>query len=241
MFDQPLGCSASPANSRRFRTPFFTIKVALDSSRKALSFHTNLGGCRGLEKKHEGAVFVHVFRCSGWIQTSRGLNCGNCCAESEIKVWILSFKSVHVFRCSGWIQTSRGLNCGNCCAESEIKLCLAYCAVVFLPGCEGERRYCTLISLLGLLATMRRVVNYHSSWARQRQVDLFDASDLVELCLSSLAPFPVLLSVLGFDPMSLWGLVVFLACCVVQVSKVIQLVEVLTQLEVPQEVVRVSQ
>ncbi|KZV22145.1 hypothetical protein F511_37160 [Dorcoceras hygrometricum] len=27
-----------------------------------------------------------------------------------------------------------------------------------------------------LLATMRRVVNYHSSWARQRQVELFDAS-----------------------------------------------------------------
>ncbi|KZV18150.1 hypothetical protein F511_28967 [Dorcoceras hygrometricum] len=26
------------------------------------------------------------------------------------------------------------------------------------------------------LATMRRVVNYHSSWARQRQVELFDAS-----------------------------------------------------------------
>ncbi|KZV46102.1 hypothetical protein F511_31536 [Dorcoceras hygrometricum] len=43
-------------------------------------------------------------------------------------------------------------------------------------GCEGERRYRTLISLLGSLATMRRVVNYHSSWARQRQVELFDAS-----------------------------------------------------------------
>ncbi|KZV49622.1 protein CHROMATIN REMODELING 8 [Dorcoceras hygrometricum] len=42
-------------------------------------------------------------------------------------------------------------------------------------GCEGERQYRTLISLLGLLATMRRVVNYHSSWARQRQVELFDA------------------------------------------------------------------
>ncbi|KZV19159.1 hypothetical protein F511_39496 [Dorcoceras hygrometricum] len=43
-------------------------------------------------------------------------------------------------------------------------------------GCEGERQYRTLISLLGSLATMRRVVNYHSSWARQRQVELFDAS-----------------------------------------------------------------
>ncbi|KZV25361.1 hypothetical protein F511_07245 [Dorcoceras hygrometricum] len=43
-------------------------------------------------------------------------------------------------------------------------------------GCEGERRYRTLISLLGSLATMRRVVNYHSSWERQQQVELFDAS-----------------------------------------------------------------
>ncbi|KZV52725.1 wee1-like protein kinase [Dorcoceras hygrometricum] len=42
--------------------------------------------------------------------------------------------------------------------------------------CEGERQYRTLISLLRSLATMRRVVNYHSSWARQRQVELFDAS-----------------------------------------------------------------
>ncbi|KZV55466.1 acetyl-CoA-benzylalcohol acetyltransferase-like [Dorcoceras hygrometricum] len=55
-----------------------------------------------------------------------------------------------------------GLCCGNCCTEVQ--------------GCEGERQYRTLISLLGLLATMCRVVNYHSSWARQRQVELFDAS-----------------------------------------------------------------
>ncbi|KZV53707.1 hypothetical protein F511_38117 [Dorcoceras hygrometricum] len=55
---------------------------------------------------------------------------------------------------------------------------LVSCTVVvdFLPGCEGERQYRTLISLLGLLATMRRVVNYHSSWARQQQGELFDTS-----------------------------------------------------------------
>ncbi|KZV31121.1 hypothetical protein F511_04608 [Dorcoceras hygrometricum] len=52
------------------------------------------------------------------------------------------------------------------------------CCSVFLPGCEGERRYRTLISLLGLLATMRRVVNYHSSRERQRHVMLFDASGI---------------------------------------------------------------
>ncbi|KZV26906.1 hypothetical protein F511_40658 [Dorcoceras hygrometricum] len=45
-------------------------------------------------------------------------------------------------------------------------------------GCEGERQYRTLISLLESLATMRRVVNYQSSWARQRQVELFDASGI---------------------------------------------------------------
>ncbi|KZV31052.1 ACT-like protein tyrosine kinase family protein isoform 1 [Dorcoceras hygrometricum] len=28
----------------------------------------------------------------------------------------------------------------------------------------------------GIVATMRRVVNYHSTWARQQQVELFDAS-----------------------------------------------------------------
>ncbi|KZV21855.1 hypothetical protein F511_09991 [Dorcoceras hygrometricum] len=40
---------------------------------------------------------------------------------------------------------------------------------VFVSRCEGERQYRTLISLLGSLATMHRVVNYHSSWVRQRQ------------------------------------------------------------------------
>ncbi|KZV17178.1 hypothetical protein F511_07938 [Dorcoceras hygrometricum] len=33
-----------------------------------------------------------------------------------------------------------------------------------------------------LLATMRRVVNYHSSWSRQRQVELFDASGIWVEC-----------------------------------------------------------
>ncbi|KZV47806.1 hypothetical protein F511_40319 [Dorcoceras hygrometricum] len=38
----------------------------------------------------------------------------------------------------------------------------------FLSGCEGERRYRTLISLLGSVSLMRRVVNYHSSWDEKR-------------------------------------------------------------------------
>ncbi|KZV38394.1 hypothetical protein F511_26615 [Dorcoceras hygrometricum] len=71
-------------------------------------------------------------------------------------------------------------------------------------GCDGERQYRTLISLLGSLATMHRVVNYHSSWARQRQI--------LELCLSSLAPLLVELPVVirclmhSICILSYWGL-----------------------------------
>ncbi|KZV43964.1 hypothetical protein F511_29045 [Dorcoceras hygrometricum] len=76
----------------------------------------------------------------------------------------------------------------------------------------------------GIVATMSRVVNYHSSWARQQQVELFDASAplWVELSVffgvSCIAPafysllfnsVVLLLSVLGFNPMSLRGLVCF--------------------------------
>ncbi|KZV30659.1 hypothetical protein F511_12932 [Dorcoceras hygrometricum] len=50
--------------------------------------------------------------------------------------------------------------------------------LLILTRMRGERQYRTLTSLLGSLATMRRVVNYHSSWARQRQVELFDASGI---------------------------------------------------------------
>ncbi|KZV28115.1 sucrose synthase [Dorcoceras hygrometricum] len=62
--------------------------------------------------------------------------------------------------------------CWNQNSQALYSVIVAQC-----EGCEGERQYRTLISLLGSLATMRRVVNYHSSWARQRQVELFDASD----------------------------------------------------------------
>ncbi|KZV30649.1 hypothetical protein F511_11166 [Dorcoceras hygrometricum] len=51
--------------------------------------------------------------------------------------------------------------------------------LVAAAGCEGERRYRTLISLLGSLSTMSRVVDYHSSWARQQQGELFDASGIL--------------------------------------------------------------
>ncbi|KZV30192.1 putative histone-arginine methyltransferase 1.3-like [Dorcoceras hygrometricum] len=61
-------------------------------------------------------------------------------------------------------------------------------------GCEGERQYRTHILPAGIVATMRRVVNYHSSCARQQHVELFDASVALRT---------------GVDPMSLRGLVCF--------------------------------
>ncbi|KZV30758.1 hypothetical protein F511_03736 [Dorcoceras hygrometricum] len=57
---------------------------------------------------------------------------------------------------------------GKCCFESFWNP-IEKISVQDNLGCKGERQYRTLISLLGSLATMRRVVNYHSSWARQRQ------------------------------------------------------------------------
>ncbi|KZV36991.1 hypothetical protein F511_20966 [Dorcoceras hygrometricum] len=59
-----------------------------------------------------------------------------------------------------------------------IPLYLVLLLLISYKDASGERRYRTLISLLGSLATMRRVVNYHSSWARQRQVEFFDASGI---------------------------------------------------------------
>ncbi|KZV58397.1 pentatricopeptide repeat-containing protein [Dorcoceras hygrometricum] len=62
-----------------------------------------------------------------------------------------------------------------------------------------------------LLSLMRRVVNYHSSWVGQRQVELFDASGIRVWCKDE------------------------------RVYQVTQLVVELARLKVPQEVVRVSQ
>ncbi|KZV38948.1 hypothetical protein F511_41376 [Dorcoceras hygrometricum] len=47
-----------------------------------------------------------------------------------------------------------------------------------------------------LLATMRRVANYHSSWARQRQVELFDASGIWMECQGN----PGFTAGRGFNP-----------------------------------------
>ncbi|KZV38792.1 hypothetical protein F511_19842 [Dorcoceras hygrometricum] len=53
---------------------------------------------------------------------------------------------------------------------------LLYCAVVSYQDTRESGNTALSSPCWDLLATMRRVVNYHSSWARQQQVELFDAS-----------------------------------------------------------------
>ncbi|KZV18174.1 hypothetical protein F511_21764 [Dorcoceras hygrometricum] len=48
----------SSGNSHRFRPPFFTFEVALDSSLEALSIDSPFGGCSGLERNLEATVFL---------------------------------------------------------------------------------------------------------------------------------------------------------------------------------------
>ncbi|KZV53691.1 hypothetical protein F511_29242 [Dorcoceras hygrometricum] len=126
------------------------------------------------------------FGCCVWYQLVelRACVCG-CSAEADVNAGQHS--------CSSKRERRRLDVATDCPAARDLFVIVACCwylarasdwmtfvsciAVVdFLPGCEGERKYRTLISLLGSLATMRRVVNYHSSWARQQQVELFDAS-----------------------------------------------------------------
>ncbi|KZV38246.1 hypothetical protein F511_36299 [Dorcoceras hygrometricum] len=83
-----------------------------------------------------------------------------------------SFWTCEVALDSSWKDLSPYTSFGGYCSLERD------CETTALGRCEGERQYRTLISLLGSLATMRRVVNYHSSWERQRQVELFDASDI---------------------------------------------------------------
>ncbi|KZV51412.1 hypothetical protein F511_20576 [Dorcoceras hygrometricum] len=113
---------------------------------------------------------------------------------------------------AGSYQISRDPVCSNCCTK--------YRAVAAMPCCCCSVSYQdvrasgnTALSspCWDLLATMRRVVNYHSSWGGQRQVELFDASGIWVWCKDK------------------------------RVSQVTQLVVELARLDVPHEVLRVSQ
>ncbi|KZV15883.1 set domain protein [Dorcoceras hygrometricum] len=126
----------------------------LDSSGEALPFRTSFRSCNWLVEEREVAA-VRVLRRSGrttfWFSL-RSIRYG---FELDL-AW-------------DWREIL-------CVAAGMFRLVSCIAVDDFLPGCEDERQYRTLISLLGSLATMRRVVNYHSSWARQQQVELFDAS-----------------------------------------------------------------
>ncbi|KZV42423.1 hypothetical protein F511_12649 [Dorcoceras hygrometricum] len=100
----------------------FTIEVALDSSREAISSYTSLGGF-------------------GWLVVER-----------EVAALFL------------------------CCVVQPCSL--LYYAVVSYQDARASGNTALSSPCWDLLATMRRVVNYHSSWARQQQVELFDASDI---------------------------------------------------------------
>ncbi|KZV36128.1 jacalin-related lectin 3-like [Dorcoceras hygrometricum] len=60
----------------------------------------------------------------------------------------------------------------------RIVYAICVCAALHMFICLHSRRAAIPHSHLpaGIIATMRRVVNYHSSWVRQQQVELFDAS-----------------------------------------------------------------
>ncbi|KZV24405.1 hypothetical protein F511_21922 [Dorcoceras hygrometricum] len=75
-----------------------------------------------------------------------------------------------------WLCPVEDCVCYLCICCVAYVYMLAFPHVAYTHGCEGERQYRTLILPAGIVATMRRVVNYHSSWARQQQVELFDAS-----------------------------------------------------------------
>ncbi|KZV27993.1 hypothetical protein F511_27319 [Dorcoceras hygrometricum] len=62
----------------------------------------------------------------------------------------------------------RNRNFGNCCSEDLLYRFLSYCAVVSYQDARASGDTALSSPCWDLLATMHRVVNYHSSWARQR-------------------------------------------------------------------------
>ncbi|KZV23553.1 hypothetical protein F511_36446 [Dorcoceras hygrometricum] len=61
-------------------------------------------------------------------------------------------------------------------AGGSVLRCFVYCCWMTSSWMRGRAAIPHSYLPAGILATMRRVVNYHSSWARQQQVELFDAS-----------------------------------------------------------------
>ncbi|KZV22096.1 hypothetical protein F511_09109 [Dorcoceras hygrometricum] len=64
-----------------------------------------------------------------------------------------------------------------CYVLSDVVTAFAYVDMLVISSMLRGRAVIPHSNLpAGIVATMRRVVNYHSSWVRQQQVELFDAS-----------------------------------------------------------------
>ncbi|KZV23246.1 L-type lectin-domain containing receptor kinase IX.1-like [Dorcoceras hygrometricum] len=83
---------------------------------------------------------------------------------------------LYVFASAGVGIESLGLVFVVTVAQKYKPCILLYCAVVSYKDARTSGSTALSSPYWDLLATMRRVVNYHSSWARQQQVELFDAS-----------------------------------------------------------------
>ncbi|KZV38288.1 hypothetical protein F511_22249 [Dorcoceras hygrometricum] len=191
-------------DSRRFRWFFCSCEVALDSSREALPLYTSFRSCNWLVEEREVAA-VRVLRRPGCEGERRYLTLisllGSLATMRRVVNYLSSWarqQQVELFDASGfgydvvlsfipadnrYVDVS--ITVESCVDNVDFTVreedatsfeLVATPRIDVAAGCEGERRYLTLISLLGSLATMRRVVNYLSSWARQQQVELFDAS-----------------------------------------------------------------
>ncbi|KZV14221.1 hypothetical protein F511_44062 [Dorcoceras hygrometricum] len=94
---------------------------------------------------HEPPFFTfEVALDSSWKALSSRTHFGGCSwleQKHEVAVLIRAFRSCRFCAGRDLLAPSRNLNFGNCCSE----------------GCEGERRYRTLISLLGF-------VSHHAEW-----------------------------------------------------------------------------
>ncbi|KZV35845.1 hypothetical protein F511_36557 [Dorcoceras hygrometricum] len=96
-----------PGDSRRFRPPFFTIEVALDSSREAISPYTHFGGCCWLEQKLEATVIrpcVGAFSAEGDMRLSSVVEYEDC----AIFVHGGRNKSGEEAAARGWPTAARG-------------------------------------------------------------------------------------------------------------------------------------
>ncbi|KZV55428.1 titin [Dorcoceras hygrometricum] len=135
-------------NSSRFRPLFDTLEVALDSSREALPFYATFGSCGWLVEDREVAGLARVFRSSGW--------------NSDFSGPLLAVIVTQSIRYGFELDVA-----WNCALY-------LFCIVADDSYEDARASGNTALSspCWDLLATMRRVVNYHSSWARQRQFDV---------------------------------------------------------------------